>query len=155
MNNQLPFQLPFPTFEDFRKYLSFWFDQQDKWFYFETEKLISGSAGRIMHMQPTLAELSSPLDDTQESTQYAQLRIVGQIQDVLSFPPSLLLTNTSVFTVQVSFDGSKDRILNLEKRKEYGLVFSQITYYEPIHDVAVFLQEDSRVKHRIRKGKEQ
>ena len=155
MNNQLPFQLPFPSFEDFRKYFSFWLDQQDKWFYFETEKLISGSAGRVMHLQPALAGLPSPLDDTQESTQYAQSRIVGKIQEVLSFPPSLLLTNTSVFTVLISFDGSKDRIVNLEGRKEYGLVFSQITYYEPIHDVAVFLQEDSRVKHKIRKGKEQ
>lgn len=113
MNNQLPFQLPFPTFEDFRKYLSFWFDQQDKWFYFETEKLISGSAGRIMHMQPTLAELSSPLDDTQESTQYAQLRIVGQIQDVLSFPPSLLL-NLSCYLPKEVDRASEDEQSDLD-----------------------------------------
>lgn len=145
-------QFPFPSFEDFRKLLNFWFDQQDKWFYFETEKLISGSMGRVLHWQPAVAGSPSPLDDTQESTQYAQSRIVGKIRDVLPFPPSLLLADASVFTVLVRFDDLKDRIVNLEARKEYGLVFSQIVYYEPIHDVATFLREDSRVRHKARKG---
>ena len=30
-------QIPLPTFEDNIKLLQFWIDQQDKWFYFETD----------------------------------------------------------------------------------------------------------------------
>jgi hypothetical protein len=83
-------QLPFPSFEDIRNILSFWLDQQDKWFYFETEKLISGSVGSVFHWPPSLEGIPSPLDDTKESIQYIQTRIVGKIRDVLSFPPSSL-----------------------------------------------------------------
>lgn len=145
-------QLPFPSFEDIRRILNFWIDQQDKWFYFETAMLESGTMGRVLHFPPTLADTPSPFDDSQESTQYAQSRIVGKIGDVLPFPPSLLLDDASVFTVIVSFDGLTNRAVNVEERKKYGLVFSQIAYYEPIPDIALFLEEDPRVRRKIRKG---
>lgn len=70
------------SLEDFRKLLNCQFDPQGKWFYFETEKLISGSVGRVFHWQPLLAGSLSPLEDTQEATQYMQTRIVAKIQNV-------------------------------------------------------------------------
>lgn len=144
-------QLPFPSFEDVRKILNFWIDQQDKWFYFETEKWKSGSQSSILHLPPVLEGSPSPMDDNQESTQYALSRIIGKIRDILSFPPSLLLEDTTVFTVLISFDNFTGRVVSLEKRKEYGLVFSQVAYYEPIHDIKLFFMEDPRVRYKISK----
>ena len=40
-------QIPLPSFDDIRRILNFWFDQQDKWFYFETGMFQTGINGKI------------------------------------------------------------------------------------------------------------
>ena len=93
-------QIPLPSFEDIRKILQFWIDQQDKWFYFETEFILSGSTGESE--VPGLRTSSIPaFASRRETNQYIQTRIVGIISDVISYPPSLLLKNVSVFTVSL------------------------------------------------------
>jgi hypothetical protein len=37
-------------------------------------------------------------------------------------------------------------MVNVEERHQYGLVFSQITYYEPIENIELFISNDPRVK---------
>ena len=122
-------------------------------FLIETEKWKSGSQSSAVHFPSVIEGSPSAMDDSRESTQYTPLRIIGKIQDDLSFPPSLLLKRVSIFTVSVSFDNLTGRVINIDERKEYGLVLSQITYYEPIHDIALFLRDDSRVKYKISKRK--
>ena len=80
-----------------------------------------------------------------EIHQFVQSRIVGKIRDVIPYPPSLMLTDVTSFTVKITFEYQKIDVINVENRKKYGLVFSQITYYEPIDDVDLFLAKDPRV----------
>lgn len=138
-------QIPLPSFNDIRKILQFWIDQQDKWFYFETQLIQSRSTG--------VSDVPNPLHNTtrvswsrsSETMHYIQTRIVGKIYDVVSYPPSLLLSEVSVFTVDDIFDQRSAILVSFEKREKYGLVFSQISYYEPINDIELFLEKDPRV----------
>ncbi len=100
----------------------------------------------MTHSPPNLARTSSPWDNTEEAVYYVQTRIVGKIRDVVPYPPSLLLKDASVYTVLLSFDYIGAHVKRLEKRPVYGLVFSQITYYEPIQDVEEFLAVDERIR---------
>lgn len=139
-------QIPFPSFEDIRKLLGFWIDQQDKWFYFETETIQIGTSGRTQYAPNNIARHASTWDEITESFQYRQARIIGKIHDVVSFPPSLLLEDATVVTVNLLHDRQKPDVVDVEKRKKYGLVFTQITYYEPIDDIANFIKNDIRIK---------
>jgi hypothetical protein len=142
-------QIPLPSFEDIRKILQFWIDQQDKWFYFESGIVLSGSTGDSevpgLHTSPFPAHASK-----REDKQYKQTRIVGIVVEVISYPPSLLLENTSVFTVSLNYHLQQlnTKIETVENRAKYGLVFSQITYFEPIENIGEFLKEDKRVKQK-------
>jgi hypothetical protein len=81
-----------------------------------------------------------------ETVHYLQTRIVGKIGDVVSYPPTLLLHDAVVFTAQLSYQWQfSTSIVSKETRRRYGLVFSQITYYEPIDDHEKFLDQDTRV----------
>ena len=140
-------QIPIPSFEDIRKLLEFWIAQQDKWFYFETETIQIGTSGRTQHSPKIIARHASTWDEINETFQYSQSRITGKIHDVVSFPPSLLLENITVFTVNLLYDCQKPDLVSVEKRKKYGLVFSQITYYEPVDDIENFIKNDIRVKN--------
>lgn len=133
-------QLPLPTFEDWRKMAQFWFDQQDKWFYFETALVPSSSDGTTQNSTATL------ISTTSADQWYAQTRIVGKIIDVVAYPPSLDLEEASVFTIEMRFRLSTKRILNTEVRRKYGLVLSQITYYESVDNPTDFLNLDSRLR---------
>ena len=133
-------QLPLPTFEDWRKMAQFWIDQQDKWFYFETALVPSSSHGTTQNSTATLT--SSTFADQW----YAQTRIVGKIIDVVTYPPSLRLEEASVFTIEMRFRLSTKRILNTEVRRKYGLVLSQITYYESVDNPKDFIISDSRLR---------
>ena len=138
-------QIPLPTFEDNLKLLQFWIDQQDKWFYFETESVKSSSYGETdvpapMHQVTTERAYSS------ETTYYVQSRIVGKISDIIFNPPSLLLSDANEITVKINFDRNSSSVISRKIRKKYGLVFSQITYFEPIKNHELFLEEDDRVK---------
>jgi hypothetical protein len=143
-------QLPFPSFEDIRKALQFWFDQQDKWFYFEVGLVQGGTSGRAQSPNPIHDHALWTFTESQQTIQYRQTRLVGRIRDVVSFPPSLLLSEAEVLTVDMTFFGASqgEWIVASEKRERYGLVFSQITYYEPINDIESFRQEDPRVKRK-------
>jgi hypothetical protein len=139
-------QIPLPSFEDIRKTLQFWIDQQDKWFYFETGIIQSGKTGETE--VPGLHTGSIPsLARRRESNQFVQTRIVGNINDIISYPPSLLLSNVSIFTVSIDYQWQRQysRQESIEKRDKYGLVFSQISYYEPIDNIELFLKQDKRV----------
>ena len=138
-------QIPLPSFEDIRKILQFWIDQQDKWFYFETAIIQSGSTGESEVPNPIHTPVRTSWSKSSETNQYIQIRIVGSINDVVSYPPSLLLRDVSVFTVSLIYDRQTTKLVSIEKRDKYGLVFSQITYYEPIDDVESFLKGDARV----------
>jgi len=139
-------QIPIPSFEDIRKLLEFWIDQQDKWFYFETETIQIGTSGRTQYAPKNIARHASTWDEINEKLQYSQSRITGKIHNVVSFPPSLLLEDVTVFTVNLLYDRQKPDVVNVEKRKKYGLVFSQITYYEPVDDIENFINNDIRIK---------
>ena len=137
--------LPFPTFDDIRKILNFWIDQQGKWFYFETATLKAASYSEGNKFSPFQSIPTTSYESSRESFNYIQDRIVGRISDVIPYPPSLLLQETSIFTVHLDVDQGTKRLVNVEERETYGLVFSQITYYEPIKNVEAFLQDDPRV----------
>lgn len=144
-------QIPLPSFEDFRKILQFWIDQQDKWFYFETAIIKSGSTGESDVPNALRTSTKNSTAKRSETNQYIQARIVGSINDVVLYPPSLLLQNVSVFKVRLTYGEQTSRLVSREKRDKYGLVFSQITYYEPIDNVESFLMGDVRVTvHRSR-----
>ena len=70
-------QLPLPSFEDIRKILQFWIDQQDKWFYFETAMILSGSTGQsdAPHIQRSRADIH--WSRSSEINEFIQTRIVG------------------------------------------------------------------------------
>lgn len=138
-------QIPLPSFEDIRRILQFWIDQQDKWFYFETAIIQSGSTGESEIPNPLHTHVRTSWATRRETNQYIQTRIVGNINDVVSYPPSLLLRDVSVFTVSLAYERQTTSLVSIEKRNRYGLVFSQITYYEPIDDVESFLKGDARV----------
>ena len=132
-------QFPLPSFEDIRKILEFWFEQEHKWFYFETNAIESSSVSSTQTSNTVL------MSSTYEDKWYAQTRIAGKIFDVVTYPPSLYLENASVITVELRFRSPDKRILTRDVRTKYGLVFSQITYYEPIDDIETFLRSDPRV----------
>jgi hypothetical protein len=139
-------QLPFPSFEDIRRVLQFWLDQQDKWFYFEGATLQSGSTGEVEAPNPLHSRTMVNISRRDETVHYLQTRIVGKIGDVVSYPPTLLLHDAVVFTAQLSYQWQfSTSIVSKETRRRYGLVFSQITYYEPIDDHEKFLDQDTRV----------
>ena len=137
-------QIPIPSFDEIRKVLNFWFDQKDKWFYFETEMFQIGIDGDIQKMSGPYGTLYR--DITNEMFQYSQSRIVGKIYDVIEYPPSLLLRDVTVFTANINSSNRKGEVVDLENRKQYGLIFSQISYYEPIEDVASFISNDARIR---------
>lgn len=139
-------QIPIPSFEDIRKLLEFWINQQDKWFYFETEAVQIGTSGRTQYAPRNIARHASTWDEINETFQYSQSRIVGKIYDVVSFPPSLLLQSVTVFTVHLLHNQQKPDVVNVEQRQKYGMVFSQVTYYEPIDDIEAFIKNDTRIK---------
>jgi hypothetical protein len=137
-------QIPIPTFDDIRKLLNFWFDQEEKWFYFEIAAIQAESVSlKVVPGQTT--NLTHIFEDTNEYIRYAQTRIVGKIHDVVEYPPSLLLQDVSVFTVIFDIKSKGVNLISSEKRNNYGLVFSQIIYYEPIEDPGSFLNKDVRV----------
>ena len=139
-------QFPIPSFEDIRKILQFWISQQDKWFYFETNLLQSGVSGEEQAPNPLHNLATIALSTSKQTNYYLQDRIVGKIQDVVSYPPSLLLTDVVITTVHFSYEWKlSTSIVSKEERDNYGLVFSQITYYEPIQDVESFLSNDIRI----------
>ncbi len=139
--------MPIPSFEDLRKILQFWIDQQDKWFYFEGPALQAGTTGEAEVPNPLRSGTSISFSRRDETVQYIQTRLVGRIADVVSYPPSLLLADATVFNAELSYSGGPEaRISSPETRSKYGLVFSQITYYEPLDDRDAFLAEDPRVQ---------
>lgn len=137
-------QIPIPSFDEIRKILNFWFDQKDKWFYFETEMFQIGINGDIQKTNVPYGKTYR--DITNEIFQYSQSQIVGKIYDVIEYPPSLFLQDVTVFTINIDSNNRKGDVVDVEKRKQYGLVFSQISYYEPIEEINIFILEDPRVK---------
>lgn len=138
---------PIPTFEDIRRALQFWIDQQDKWFYFEAAASQNRSTGETDVTNPLQTRAIINREYTEETIFYLQTRVVGKIGDVINFPPSLMLNDSKVFTVEFyrSALHSIIKIVSEEDRSKYGLVFSQITYYEPVEDEEAFLNSDPRV----------
>jgi hypothetical protein len=137
--------IPLPTFDNIRNLFNFWINQEDKWFYFETEKLKVASNRESEVHDPFHTNPLGSTDYRKESIFYRQDRIVGRISDVVPYPPSLLLQETSIFKVRLDvYQGTKE-LMEIETRKTYGLVFSQITYYEPIENWEVFIKSDIRV----------
>lgn len=138
--------LPFPTFDDFRKYFNFWIDQENKWFYFETTALkVASNTERDVEDPNHRPLFGTTTEHSRESVEYVQDRIVGHISDIVSFPPSLLLKDTSIFSVRLDVLQGTKELLKVEKRQTYGLVFSQITYYERIENEEQFLKDDPRI----------
>ncbi len=137
-------QILLPTFEDNMKLLQFWIDQQDKWFYFETDIVQSSSYGE--EEVPAQMYQLTPVNAYRNHTiVYIQSRIIGKIHNVIFNPPSMMLDNTIVITAEINFDRNKHTIISRQERMKYGLVFSQITYFEPIEDHELFLEKDGRV----------
>ena len=140
-------QIPIPSFDDIRKLLHFWIDQQDKWFYFELGMVqigISGETSRTDTMG--MGYSTGGNDKTKETIQYSQSRIVGKIHNVVEYPPSLLLHDVTIFTANLLWGNESHFMKSIEKRNQYGLVFSQITYYEPVENIDLFISNDIRVQ---------
>ena len=140
-------QIPLPSFDDVRKILNFWIDQQDKWFYFATELIHAGSLG-FSEVPNQLFNRNVPFTQASKSENncFAQTRIVGNIHDVVEYPPSLLLQTATFFTTSQNSQMHIEEYLSIKKRDKYGMAFSQITYYEPIDDYDEFIKNDERVK---------
>jgi hypothetical protein len=139
-------QFPIPSFDDIRRILQFWIDQQDRWFYFEGAASQSGSIGEAHAPNPLHSRTMVDTSTQKQTIYYLQPRIVGKIGDVISYPPSLLLLEAQVMTAHLSYQyGLQTSIVSREVRPKYGLVFTQITYYEPVEDHLRFLAEDPRV----------
>jgi hypothetical protein len=139
-------QIPIPSFDDIRKLLHFWFDQQDKWFYFELGMVQIGKSGEILKTELRRGALGGNQDKTKEIFQYTQSRIIGKIYNVVEYPPSLLLHDVTIFTAKLLWGDENHFMKNIEKRNQYGLVFSQITYYEPVENIDFFISNDIRVQ---------
>lgn len=138
----------FLTSEDMRKILNFWFDQRKKYFYFETAALQAVSHSERQKTERTGYVLPASSEIMEEVVDYFQDRIVGRISEVVPYPPGLMLREASIFTVRLEINYGTQKIEKSEKRPNYGLVFSQITYYEPIESVEEFLHDDSRILNR-------
>jgi len=140
--------LPIPTFEDIRRALQFWIDQQDKWFYFETVTFPNRSTEDSEVPNPIQSRSPMTWARSDVTTYYLQTRIIGKIGDVINFPPSLMLHDSKVFTVEFYHSRlhSTTQVISEEDRSRYGLVFTQITYYEPIEDEEAFLDSDQRIQ---------
>ena len=139
--------LPFPSFEDLRKMFQFWIDQQDKWFYFETAGLRNRSDGGSE--VPDTRRFANPITYSRrtETVYYSQSRIVGMIGDVINYPPSLMLHDAKIIIVEFnqSVHDPGTGFISEEGRSRYGLVFSQIAYFEPVEDEVLFMSSDPRV----------
>lgn len=147
MEISLSAQLPIPSFDDLQKHLSFWLDQKDKWFYFEGEMLHIASHSETTNAPVNTSRTTPTQDETKEFHTYIQQRIVGKIHDIVSFPPSLLLQNATTYVAELNFKYQQAAFVSSkDTRVKYGLVFSQITYYEPIEDIEVFIKNDSRIR---------
>lgn len=139
---------PMPTFEDVRKMLSFWFDQQDKYYYFETDSI---DAGEFQKEMPVFS--NSPLkgSTTSVNRHRIQEQIIGKIHDILTYPPSIVLTDVTVEFVDIEYSplgkphSSK---ITLETQDSYGLVLSRIKYFEKISPQTSdeFMETSSRWK---------
>jgi hypothetical protein len=143
-------QFPLPSFEDIRKIFEFWTDQENKWFYFEIGSIRSGSKiiSEVRNMNNVIGGVAFNRND--EISIFLQDRIVGKIHDVVTYPPSLLLEDATVFTTKMEYDKQNtNTLVSTEKRNRYGLVFSQITYYEPVNDIISFLSNDKRINLKI------
>jgi hypothetical protein len=138
------------TSDDMRKILNFWFDQRKKYFYFETEILKASSHSEKQRADRSGFLLPASTEYREEVFDYFQDRIVGRVSDVVPYPPSLLLHDISIFTVRLEINYGNQKIEKKETRNNYGLVFSQITYYEPIELVEDFFREDSRIINKTR-----
>lgn len=152
----MPASMPIPTFEDIRKLLQFWIDQQDKWFYFETNPQDYGtdvtSRGGLREVPPIGSNITFSIA---YPNQY-QERIIGKVSDALSFPPSLLLRDAKVLVAKLQLSkagkiGGHDRKpearrVSVKDSKEYALVFSRIHYFERIRAKSAdsFMSEDPR-----------
>ncbi len=135
----------FLTSADMRKILNFWFDQRKKYFYFETAILKASSHSERQRAQRFGRYFPASPEYREEIIDYFQDRIVGRISEVVPYPPSLLLHDISIFTVRLENNSETIKIEKKEMRQAYGLVFSQITYYEPIMNIEDFLREDPRI----------
>jgi hypothetical protein len=138
----------FLTSDDMRKILNFWFEQRKKYFYFETAALKVLSHSERQRTERTGYVLPASTDYREEVVDYFQDRIVGRISEVVPYPPSLLLHDVSIFTLRLEINYGTQKIEKSEKRESYGLVFSEITYYEPIENVEEFLRDDPRILNK-------
>ena len=138
----------FLTSEDMRKILNYWFDQRKKYFYFETAAIKAASHSERQKSERSGYILPASSDIREEVVDYFQERIVGRVSEVVPYPPSLVLHEASIFTVRLEINYGTQKIEKTEKRASYGLVFSQITYYEPIESVEEFLHDDPRILNR-------
>lgn len=138
----------FLTSDDMRKILNFWFEQRKKYFYFETAALKVASHSERQRTERTGYVLPASTDYREEVVDYFQDRIVGRISEVVPYPAGLLLHDASIFTVRLEINYGTQKIEKSEKRESYGLVFSEITYYEPIENVEEFLRDDPRILNK-------
>jgi hypothetical protein len=138
----------FLTSDDMRKILNFWFEQRKKYFYFETAALKVASHSERQRTERTGYVLPASTEYREEVVDYFQDRIVGRISEVVPYPAGLLLHDTSIFTVRLEINYGTQKIEKSEKRESYGLVFSEITYYEPIENVEEFLRDDPRILNK-------
>lgn len=138
----------FLTSDDMRKILNFWFEQRKKYYYFETATLKVATHSERQRAERTGYVLPAATDYREEVVDYFQDRIVGRVSEVVPYPPGLMLHDTTIFTVRLEINYGTQKIEKSEKRPSFGLVFSQITYFEPIENVEEFLRDDTLVLNR-------
>lgn len=141
-----------PSFEDIRRYFQFWFDQQDKWFYFETHPTDYGETSSS-HKPGGYMGRHGSSSYTSTIPKRFQERIVGRISDIVPSPPSLMSIDGEIRTVRIKPPRRPEKeiipVVELVESREpvkFGLVFSRITYYEPIKNSEIdkFKESDPR-----------
>jgi hypothetical protein len=56
-------------------------------------------------------------DTTHEILYYSQSRVIGLIHDIVSYPPSLLLHDATVFTINLVPEHQENRVVYNEPQK--------------------------------------
>lgn len=134
---------------DFEKILRFWVDYQGKYFYFETkpetdniiievsklETIEKEAISNIMNIYNPKARDVKTIDDSLILGIKSFYKIIGKIDKVPNFPPSLHLKE--VTTKKMMWDYENNEYVphdEEERRDNYGLMLDRLAYYEEIGD---------------------
>lgn len=153
---------------DWEKFLRYWTDYQGKYFYFETKPNSENIIIKITRQEtstkessPSMESIMKPtLQNTFQVKKYILTtgedslilgvntfdKIIGKIDKIPNFPPSLVLTDVIIKNMVWDYEGEEyTQKRDEENRENYGLILDNINYYEKIgtkEDMEKFVDSD-------------